>query len=161
MRPQSKKYQKKNRERLCEIKYSKNKKKICSYIHVCPHVHALCMLCEWLYQKSINWLCISWSCIYMIFVVVVRFRPRSGGWRLCNAISVGSGLPVYTLQSSFPSSPSRCDTTDFLVFLVLSCLVPCLRSGFFGCFRAASYDQNSTVFFFALPGIVHVSPLLA
>ena len=55
----------------------------------------------------------------------VRFRPQSGVWRLCNFISVGSGLPVCTLQSSFPSSQS-CDTTEFLAFLVLFFLAPCL-----------------------------------
>ena len=43
------------------------------------------------------------TCMYA-HIVVVTFRPRSGGWRLGKAISGH-------LQSPFPSSQSRCDTT--------------------------------------------------
>ena len=70
--------------------------------------------------------------------VVVMFRPQSWGWWLCNSISVVSGLPVYTLQGSFPPSQSRCDTIESLAFgalsLSLSALVPCLRVGFLNVF---------------------------
>ena len=58
----------------------------------------------------------------------VRFRPLSGVYMLCSVISVVSGLPVYTLQSSFPSSQSGYDTTEFLAsFPLFPCTMPAIR----------------------------------
>ena len=122
---------------------------------------ALSILLPFILLRDTHRVCASsLYCLALISSIKCRRRPRSGGWRLCNAISVGSGLPVYTLQSSFPSSPSRCDTTDFLVFLVLS--------AWYHAFDQVSLDAfvphhmtKIAQFSLALPGIVHVSLLLA